>query len=1090
MRLKEIAATAVDEAGLDTVQMMKKHDKRFHPNGYKPGEECKYRKLLAADDNQDRVVSWTLGRDTDGLPGGVEVAICDITKEKTDAIVNAANRWMLGGGGVDGAIHRAAGPQLLAECKQYPPDENGYRVQTGEAKITGGGNLAAKHVIHTAGPDIRDEEAKDDPENGGKLLRASYRNSLEAAKKAGCKSVSFPSISTGIFGYPLEKAAQFAAEEIEGFLAKNPDMSVRMCIYDPFDSEKIAAAYESAFKAAEKKIAKRGGISSAPEAEDESPEVSNLRHLLRTNSISKRDFSSSLAALAALGKISKARVGLIKRQMFVEDAAPDAEASNGGQLTDLQKHDAKYHGGHYDGKSACKYRDDLAKGDKTDNLDPENVEGEEAVNGNNPVTSAKAALDKALQGGGSIKDIGDALSDYEKAYNAASGGAGVNALQGVLSKVQAKSPNGIVSQIIAKRLAAAKAASASANLPKGTMTPDEARNYAAAEIAKMLGANLTAPAAGGGNPSGSGAVPSASQAASQPKTASAQQQASQPAPATANQQPTTNNLGPNAPLPHAFTQLPSGMNLDDFAKWPRGGGSTGLRIYTDPNTGKRYGVKKSGGMPQGVNIPRDVLAEDWMADQALRMAGLNAPDGIIAVNPTDNDLYKVTEWNENIKGGIGSMGKGHAKQLAEAYPMMAFLYNMDASQNGDNILVDNNGDLVFTDNGSSFGNRAQGGVNSWYVKRDEADSTKSEYGIAQLAQHGDQSMWSDALGVSSINGTYGNTISQADQDTILKEAAKYEMGKIARAVFAEMQSRIGVKPTDKKYQNMVKWADSLDKLASKYKTAKPTVAAASAPTSSTGNTQTPTSAIAPSPATAPASSQTTTAAAASQSGQWQMPTGPVAFSPSNPNHHALFQQAHSSWQVPGANTPTNQLRNAQTIIAAVSAAAGAPHSVLPHLSNAQLANIVRNGTFTANARGIGGTVTGVNLPRKGIQSFQKSVNSILNPQGIKMQVHNNGNITFSATNRSIAQQALASAGMATTPAAPAATPTPAATATPTPPTAPSSSSPAAATPQPQSSQGKTWQNHLAGLQQGPGATNQQLNAAYQGISNWLNNAGV
>lgn len=1076
MRLKEIAATAADEAGLDTVQRMKKHDKRFHPNGYKPGEECKYRKLLAADDNQDRVVSWSLGRDTDGLPGGVEVAICDITKEKTDAIVNAANRWMLGGGGVDGAIHRAAGPQLLAECKQYPPDENGYRVQTGEAKITGGGNLAAKHVIHTAGPDIRDEEAKDDPENGGKLLRASYRNSLEAAKKAGCKSVSFPSISTGIFGYPLEKAAQFAAEEIEGFLAKNPDMSVRMCIYDPFDSEKIAAAYESAFKAAEKKIAKRGGISSAPEAEDESPEVSNLRHLLRTNSISKRDFSSSLAALAALGKISKARVGLIKRQMFVEDAAPDAEASNGGQLTDLQKHDAKYHGGHYDGKSACKYRDDLAKGDKTDNLDPENVEGEEAVNGNNPVTSAKAALDKALQGGGSIKDIGDALSDYEKAYNAASGGAGVNALQGVLSKVQAKSPNGIVSQIIAKRLAAAKAASASANLPKGTMTPDEARNYAAAEIAKMLGANLTAQPAVAPQPQTPVATaptsPSPAQVTPQPSH-------NQP-PATPQTTPPVapqpQQLGPKVALDISAAGFPqaSALNFSTYGQSSAGwqGGTGGS---TEPHSivinGQKYWVKKAGNNPTYSN---DAAENEVNANKFLRLAGFNAPESKLY---TENGVNYCVTKDTPFTGTAGASNS--AAEMREAYPLMSLIYSTDAMQNG-NTKRDANG-MVFIDNGSSFGFSAQGNRPNpnlgWdYDSRTEPDSSKNKQsGIMALLSHSSQREWKNAYG--------GNP----SQDDVLKEAAKYDMGALVRE--ADKQGLLNHLP-QKGVASLRQYADGIDKLASKYKTAKPTVAAASAPTSSTGNTQTPTSATAPSPATAPASSQTTTAAAASQSGQWQMPTGPVAFSPSNPNHHALFQQAHSSWQVQGANTPTNQLRNAQTIIAAVSAAAGAPHSVLPHLSNAQLANIVRNGTFTANARGIGGTVTGVNLPRKGIQSFQKSVNSILNPQGIKMQVHNNGNITFSATNRSIAQQALASAGMATTPAAPAATPTPAATATPTPPTAPSSSSPAAATPQPQSSQGKTWQNHLAGLQQGPGATNQQLNAAYQGISNWLNNAGV
>lgn len=130
----------------------------------------------------------------------------DITRLAVDAIVNAANEWMLGGGGVDGAIHRAAGPRLLDACRAVPEVRPGVRCPTGEARITPGFDLRASHVIHTVGPRYRDEA------HSAPLLQSAYRSSLDLANAHGLHSIAFPAISCGVFGYPLLPAATIALE--------------------------------------------------------------------------------------------------------------------------------------------------------------------------------------------------------------------------------------------------------------------------------------------------------------------------------------------------------------------------------------------------------------------------------------------------------------------------------------------------------------------------------------------------------------------------------------------------------------------------------------------------------------------------------------------------------------------------------------------------------------------------------------------------------------------------------------------------------------------------------------------------------------
>lgn len=159
----------------------------------------------------------------------------DITQLDCDCIVNAANKTLLGGGGVDGAIHRAAGPELLEECRTLGGCE------TGEAKLTGGYNLKAKYVIHTVGPVYSGK-----PEDRT-LLESCYRNSLELAKANGIRSIAFPAISTGAYGYPMEEAAPIALSTVDAWLQDNSDcgMSVVFSCYDRSVCDLYAELYKA-----------------------------------------------------------------------------------------------------------------------------------------------------------------------------------------------------------------------------------------------------------------------------------------------------------------------------------------------------------------------------------------------------------------------------------------------------------------------------------------------------------------------------------------------------------------------------------------------------------------------------------------------------------------------------------------------------------------------------------------------------------------------------------------------------------------------------------------------------------------------------
>ena len=143
----------------------------------------------------------------------LKVVQSDITKQKVDAIVNAANATLLGGGGVDGAIHRAAGPELLAECRTLGG------CPTGEARITKGYRLPAKHVIHTVGPVWHGGASREDD-----LLASCYRNSFALLEQHGPRSIAFPAISCGVYAFPIDRAAAIAVREMKAFLERNTEV--------------------------------------------------------------------------------------------------------------------------------------------------------------------------------------------------------------------------------------------------------------------------------------------------------------------------------------------------------------------------------------------------------------------------------------------------------------------------------------------------------------------------------------------------------------------------------------------------------------------------------------------------------------------------------------------------------------------------------------------------------------------------------------------------------------------------------------------------------------------------------------------------
>jgi O-acetyl-ADP-ribose deacetylase (regulator of RNase III) len=167
------------------------------------------------------------------LEGRVVVKVGDITKEAVDAIVNAANSTLLGGGGVDGAIHRAGGPEILRECKEIRRTLYPDGLPTGQAVITTAGKMIAKHVIHTVGP-VYGRSGKD---KAG-LLAACYRNSLTLAMEKELKTIAFPAISTGIYGYPQDEAANVSSDEIQKYLSGDKSMQeVRLVFFSRSDAD-------------------------------------------------------------------------------------------------------------------------------------------------------------------------------------------------------------------------------------------------------------------------------------------------------------------------------------------------------------------------------------------------------------------------------------------------------------------------------------------------------------------------------------------------------------------------------------------------------------------------------------------------------------------------------------------------------------------------------------------------------------------------------------------------------------------------------------------------------------------------------------
>ena len=174
------------------------------------------------------------------LADRVVVVVDDITQQDVDAIVNAANSGLLGGGGVDGAIHRMGGPQILGECREIRRTLHPEGLPTGEAVITTGGNLSARSVIHTVGPIYGH-----DPEREAELLAACYRNSLNLAVQHAVSSIAFPSISTGVYGYPKAEAAAVSSRAIKDFLTADRSIAeVRLVFFHDADARVFLQYHE------------------------------------------------------------------------------------------------------------------------------------------------------------------------------------------------------------------------------------------------------------------------------------------------------------------------------------------------------------------------------------------------------------------------------------------------------------------------------------------------------------------------------------------------------------------------------------------------------------------------------------------------------------------------------------------------------------------------------------------------------------------------------------------------------------------------------------------------------------------------------
>jgi O-acetyl-ADP-ribose deacetylase (regulator of RNase III) len=170
----------------------------------------------------------------------IELVEGDITEQNVDAIVNAANSSLLGGGGVDGAIHRAGGPQILQECREIRKTRYPDGLPTGEAVITSGGNLPARYVIHTVGPIYGN-----DPQRESELLAGAYRNSLTLAVQHSLTSIAFPSISTGIYGYPKPEAAAISSRAINEFLKLDQSVQqVRLVFFHDADARVFLEHHE------------------------------------------------------------------------------------------------------------------------------------------------------------------------------------------------------------------------------------------------------------------------------------------------------------------------------------------------------------------------------------------------------------------------------------------------------------------------------------------------------------------------------------------------------------------------------------------------------------------------------------------------------------------------------------------------------------------------------------------------------------------------------------------------------------------------------------------------------------------------------